>query len=588
MKEDEIIVPAPTALNPVPSLGIALKLDNRLPSQAPATLVFQDAALRTLLLRQDVQKDWVSAKDFGGKTTMLLHEDWPAKGTAIVVYMRPEPKLVASLIPMIRSCSSSVRLVFLPTIPAILSKVLAPIRNDVAIQALQMDLFPLEPDVIAMEYPLALKHSLETPSLPIATISRSLLKLQDVVGRIPRIATLGPLAEEVLRHTLSATVDEYWAGRPAPPESTDVAALLILDRSVDLVTPMTTPLTYEGLLDEVFGIQAGSYLDIDLLTIDPETAKNQDIAFRLHGQLYEKVRDQHVEQFGTFLQNQAHALKDSHSNFTNKPQKDLTEIHQFVKQIPAFTQNLRSLTHHIHLAEHVKNYSEDAVFRERWHTERAILEGEYVELDEWMDDPNFWRLLCLQSVCAGGISRYEAVRREVVQTLGYEALFVWQNLEKAGLLRRREGLFLDKGFHNLRKSLVLINAEVDTVDPDDISYVSSGYAPLSVRLVQTAVKMGIREDISKDLPGRYLDVTQVFPPEDLATSLKRSAATKKSLAPAESTNRKPVLMVMYVGGVTYMEIAALRFLSKRSTFPYRIVVVTTNVMNGSSLVESLS
>jgi hypothetical protein len=51
--------------------------------------------------------------------------------------------------------------------------------------------------------------------------------------------------------------------------------------------------------------------------------------------LFAEVRDQHVEKFGSFLQNQAMALRESHANFTNKgTKKDLSEIHQFVKQIP--------------------------------------------------------------------------------------------------------------------------------------------------------------------------------------------------------------------------------------------------------------
>jgi hypothetical protein len=51
--------------------------------------------------------------------------------------------------------------------------------------------------------------------------------------------------------------------------------------------------------------------------------------------LYAEVRNQHVEKFGSFLQNQAMALKESHAQFTDKgTKKDLTEIHQFVKQIP--------------------------------------------------------------------------------------------------------------------------------------------------------------------------------------------------------------------------------------------------------------
>jgi hypothetical protein len=57
--------------------------------------------------------------------------------------------------------------------------------------------------------------------------------------------------------------------------------------------------------------------------------------------LYTQVRDRHFETFGSFLQNQAKTLKESHSQFTNRETaKDLFEIHQFVKQIAVFTRNL--------------------------------------------------------------------------------------------------------------------------------------------------------------------------------------------------------------------------------------------------------
>ena len=208
----------------------------------------------------------------------------------------------------------------------------------------------------------------------------------------------------------------------------------------------------------------------------------------------------------------------------------------------------------------------------------------------------FLRLLCLQSLCSGGIksSRYDGIRRDVVQTYGYEHLFVLHNLEKAGLLRRREGLWMDTAspFNTLRKSLILINAEVDTVEPDDVSYVSSGYAPVTVRLLQTAVKgWSGREDILKEVPGRLIDVTQQNPPEDLAAALKRPSSKEPlgstSAEPVQGT-KKPVLMVLYVGGVTYLEIAALRFLSKRSSFPYHIIICTTKIINGNTALRSLS
>jgi hypothetical protein len=82
---------------------------------------------------------------------------------------------------------------------------------------------------------------------------------------------------------------------------------------------------------------------VDVSTINPEDEEHKDekkdevvmLGVNAGDSLYAEVRDQHVEKFGSFLQNQAMALRESHANFTNVgTKKDLTEIHQFVKQIP--------------------------------------------------------------------------------------------------------------------------------------------------------------------------------------------------------------------------------------------------------------
>ena len=38
-----------------------------------------------------------------------------------------------------------------------------------------------------------------------------------------------------------------------------IDSLLLIDRSVDLITPLLTQLTYEGLIDEIFGIENSEY-----------------------------------------------------------------------------------------------------------------------------------------------------------------------------------------------------------------------------------------------------------------------------------------------------------------------------------------
>lgn len=562
------------------------------------------------------------------------------------------------------------RFLYFPQITSVIQKIHTDIGltaatsdGSVSVHSLQLDLFPLETDVLSLELEDTYREDAidETPSYSVTNMARSILKIQDIVGPIPRIQSYGPLSEDVLKKVLDLSVDEYIRSTTNtnatindvsstttttcnnnPVDCGEVAALILMDRKVDMVSPFVTALTYEGLVDEMIGIDCG-YITVNVNTINPPddsaddttsstnspirkpvntTDKNTLVELGVNGSdtLYNEVRNQHVEKFGSFLQNQAKALQQSHANFTDKnKKKELSEIHQFVKQMPIFTQNLRSLTNHIHIAELIKKYSENFIFRERWQLERNILEGDvcYDQLDDLIamqyDVYPFLALLCLQSICSGGIksSRYDSIRRDIVQTYGYEYIFILTNLEKAGLLRRRDGLWIDTAspFNTLRKSLILINAEVDTVEPDDISYVSSGYAPISVRIIQTAMKGWTgRDDILREIPGRHIDILQQYPPEDITTAKKRRLTSKSNLGSYASTildtttaatnnnnnnnaitptTKKPVLIVFYVGGVTYMEIAALRFLSKRPTFPYHIICMTTKIINGVTILQSL-
>lgn len=678
VKEAQVILPPPSALNPLPALPAALRLDNQdqlsdllnLPDGQRQLLVFGTDSLRTLLLRQVLvdpntrvfkgKKNWdsdqvfpglpssvvgtrlfPSTRSFESPTTgaanvqtndtaegaevSLLHDfhtkvDWGDDEPVVQVatyFLRPTNLTqTTQLVSRIRSHPrprTHHRIVYLPQPTALCQKLLSGLLSSstptVTMHRLQMDIFPLETDVLSLEYDDAFReaHVEGTPSTLITTVARSLLKIQDVVGTIPRIQSLGPLGEEVVRKMLALRVEESIASADAPEANGNhggkgqVAAMMVMDRKVDMVTPLLTPLTYEGLLDDVVGID-NQFLKVNVNLIQPEEETKEVVALAVTGSdsLYAEVRDQHVEKFGSFLQNQAKALRESHANFTNKDKKkDLNEIHQFVKQIPIFTKNLRSLTNHIHLAELVKANSEESSFRERWQMERSIVEGEtcYELLEDLVacqyPPYRFLCLLCLQSLCGGGIksSRYDSLRRDVVQTYGYEYLFVLNNMEKAGLLRRRETIWIDSAspFNNLRKSMILINAEVDTVDPDDISYVSSGFAPLTCRLVQTAVQgWAGKDDSLRELPGRLVDIEQQQPPEDFATALKRRPTGTLGSIASQSSGRKPVLVVVFVGGVTYMEIAALRFLSKRPTFPFHIVCVTTKVISGTKLLRQLS
>ena len=72
-----------------------------------------------------------------------------------------------------------------------------------------------------------------------------------------------------------------------------------------------------------------------------------------------------------------------------------------------------------------------------------------------------------------------------MQVYGYQYLLSMNSLEAAGLLKVQEG---GRAFSAIKQNLRLCNQEVDEKNPTDISYCYSGYAPLSVRLVEHIIK----------------------------------------------------------------------------------------------------
>lgn len=333
--------------------------------------------------------------------------------------------------------------------------------------------------------------------------------------------------------------------------------------------------------------------------------------------IFTQIRDLSIERLGAFLQEKAITIKERYTSFRSNKDASIPEIHDFVKKIPQLTKDYRSLNRHINIASIIKEVTDGKEFRDQWQGERGMLEGETFLDDieriicadaEGKEFYRILRLMCIQSLTAGGIraSRYDTLRRSIIQTYGYEHLFTLSNCERAGLLKKKDIILVDTTqsvWQGVRKQLKLIDDDVDVINPTSISYVSSGYAPLSVRLVE---KLGTRGpqswrgigEVMRLLPGPTLEFTQTSVPEELSDAIDRTnhqllnnPMTSQNNASMEAlalTSSKKVMLVLVIGGLSFMEIAAFRFLSNHQDFPYRIVMASTKYSNGSKLLDSLS
>merc|ERR1712002_133320 len=119
-------------------------------------------------------------------------------------------------------------------------------------------------------------------------------------------------------------------------------------------------------------------------------------------------------------------------------------------------------------------------------------------------------------------------------------------------------------YNTLRKSLRLTVEEVNEREPTDISYVYSGYAPMSVRLAQIlSHPAGWRsiEEVLKLIPGNTINfVQQINKANKWSQQQQRANPTTMS---TDSSCQQLVTLVYFIGGVTYAELSALRYLTSK-------------------------
>ena len=78
--------------------------------------------------------------------------------------------------------------------------------------------------------------------------------IQSKHGAFKRVITKGDLASKVAEILQSKSTE---APRPEKIEKIRFDTLVLIDRDVDLLTPLAIPMTYEALLDDVVGINCG-------------------------------------------------------------------------------------------------------------------------------------------------------------------------------------------------------------------------------------------------------------------------------------------------------------------------------------------
>lgn len=541
------------------------------------------------------------------------------------------------------------------------------VLGDVVIHSWPVYFLPLEKDLLSLNIPSGGFAATYLDGVP-STIDYSAKAIQDLqvkYGLIGKITAKGDAAKQLAdtilygRQQRTTTVFDK---ENSPPLTTDtnskeqlasntfnykysnvfvgthIEQLIIIDRNTDLLTPLLTQLTYQGLINEFYKISDSGQVELPASIVTPtaiddsskrqpsqSTQTSSSHTAAISGQLkraslnpstdalFEESQHANFAVVGPILNRVARQLQADYEK--RHEAKTVAEIKDFVSKLGGLQQLHQSLRFHTSLAENLMTKVQGEEFN-KWLEIQQNIVAESLDtstihqmIEELINRSSslsmVLRLLSIECLCKGGIKEKElqSFKKEIYQTYGFNHILTFNRLEKLGLIFARSPN-IPNNFATLRKLLTLIVDQQDEANPRDISFAYSGYAPLSVRLVQcvidkpsvikpkrfqptgattTASLVGSTgwkeaEDIIKYIPGPAVDEQQ------RSESYVREGKLRKILTRNTPGHDKTTILVYYLGGITYAEIAALRFVAKRLTNA-NVIVATSGMISGEEIMD---
>lgn len=539
------------------------------------------AILRNILIKDEI----------GVSKIMDLKEDLKADAPHIIFMSTPSVQNMNKINTVIQAnMGKSFHMIFVPRRTFACKEVLlssgryGDINN---IFDFNFDLIPMDTDLLSLEINDAARQLyLELDTTTLVLVAESIQRLQLVFGKIDCIFGKG-LSAKVITDMLKNLESESKL-KPDDSVKGEIDCCLILDRNLDFATPMLTQNTYAGLLDENWGIRQNNLIMLDkkffpftqpqALKLNKDGQQDYKLA---SDRIFREIKDYHLQVVRGVLDEKLAEIKNIHDEAAAISGKDksVREIREkYEKERKLREKDMDKVATHAELRNTIDEQMAKPAHYRRIKTEQNIVDGfsklqetlDFVEtqIAKQADLAKTLRLLCLQSIVEGGIKQValDGIKREFIQAYGFQHILTLNNLEKAGVLKK-DGE--KKIWDVLNKQLKLINPEIgDLKDPTDATFAYEGYAPILVRLIEFLFKKDGWNTIKSSLDA--LNAPTIYD-------------EKKGNAFSNTTQRN-VILVYIIGGVTYGELSAIRYIGKK--YNKEIIVATTGVITGDRLVSS--
>ena len=454
-----------------------------------------------------------------------------------------------------------------------------------------IDLIPLDFDLLSFEQINSINEIYcENKLNTITDLAKAIVKLEACFGKIANKYIKGDYAY-LLNDLIKREENENDVNFK---DTEEIFGIIILDRTIDNITPFCSNYTYEGLIDELFDINYNK-IHIDETILNEEKKKdnkkkeeNKKVYFLTSSEnnFYYRIRSMHYNNANTYLKMRSNYFQEIEEKTRNLNTNDETEkMNKYMNELIKLNKEDKNyMSQNINIARYLNNYQNNLKKREFIEKEQLLLAGQFpAGLHEYYENyigekKNFYeilRLMLLESITQNGIKDYEKIKRELLNVYGYQNIFLFRNLEKIGWLKDKDFVnsvkrIFDFNYRYVLEKLNLINDEFTFSKINDCSYLLSGFCPISLRLIEKIFNGGWNKinEILKKIPGQYS-----FPQNE--NMIFQNLNNKK----------QNIIFVTFIGGVTYTEIEGIRFLNLINE-NFKFIIITNCIINHKKLINS--
>ena len=435
-----------------------------------------------------------------------------------------------------------------------------------------VDLLPIDNDLLSLERENCFKEIYIDKNLTsISELANAFVKLETCFGKVKYKYIKGDLSKTFENLVLEKEKENNLK------TNDEILGMIVLDRSVDFITALTTNYTYEGLIDDFFGINFG--------TIKLKESFVKDISKQVKKKPEEKIVTYGLT---SFVNNFYSQIGYMHYLDVNQYLLRITDYYQKIATKDKEKAKI-SLEDLEKTSNELKTYMievKEPLFANKnilYHIITNISDSKYIEYIDKRDLNKILKLMVIESLTQDGIKNYNDIKRDILNIYGYQNIFVFRDLERLGWLKEKTYIknIMEMNYEQLCEKLQLVNMNYNEKKVEDCSFVMSGFCPISLKLIEKAVegKWTKIQDIIKKMPG---ETTFPFDETEIAK-------------PNKEVN---TIFLVFIGGVTYTEIGGVRFLNRKFKEAYeksaskkptrtQLIIITTGILSTKKIFNNL-